>query len=258
MIKTGIFSLFIAFAIISAVSCDNFGNGDIPEVKVEDIDFPFELVSIPGRDAVQWLAEYRKQENKGFFPVALGDRENLQMVLENMKFSEASTDQILEKAKKLDANEIFNEIADSDKDYYGQVMTGDWPGTIGKVSFTFNRHLLTGRFKKQVYIAKVPAKHAYELPAYLKVGGWNECPDPEKHVAIQKYWFDKYGAEMVSYLGDVLEFSVQNGPKTREDALTLAKEQFLYCPDTVYQGTESLSGLAAAILNADTWFFWWD
>jgi hypothetical protein len=58
--------------------------------------------------------------------------------------------------------------------------------------------------------------------------------------------------------GDVIEMTVARPPMTKEAAMELAKEQFLYCPDIVYQGTESVEALAAGLLDARVWFFWWD
>ncbi|WP_414650247.1 DUF4253 domain-containing protein, partial [Duganella sp.] len=34
--------------------------------------------------------------------------------------------------------------------------------------------------------------------------------------------------------------------------------QYLYCADIVDQGTESIEALAATLLNARVWYFWWD
>jgi Domain of unknown function (DUF4253) len=56
----------------------------------------------------------------------------------------------------------------------------------------------------------------------------------------------------------VMECTVARPPKTREEAMALAREQFFYCTDIVYQGTESLSLLGATVLNAKAWYFWWD
>ncbi len=48
------------------------------------------------------------------------------------------------------------------------------------------------------------------------------------------------------------------GFETVVAALGLAREQFLFCSDIVHQGTERLEVLPTALLDADTWFFWWD
>ncbi len=57
---------------------------------------------------------------------------------------------------------------------------------------------------------------------------------------------------------DVIEMRVARPPTTREDAMALANEQYAYCEDIVHQGVESLSNLAATLLNGTVWFFWWD
>jgi hypothetical protein len=40
--------------------------------------------------------------------------------------------------------------------------------------------------------------------------------------------------------------------------MTIALQQFAYCPDIVLQGTETIDRLAAGLLEARYWFFWWD
>ncbi len=42
------------------------------------------------------------------------------------------------------------------------------------------------------------------------------------------------------------------------DAVSLATEQCMYAPGIVWQGTETATVLASAVLDAETWFFWWD
>lgn len=92
----------------------------------------------------------------------------------------------------------------------------------------------------------------------FKFGGWNECPAPEIQVAICKQWYEQFGAELAVMTGSTVEFSVSRPPQTREAALTLAEEQYIYCPDIVEQGLSSIEALAAAILGSKIWYFWWD
>ena len=47
-------------------------------------------------------------------------------------------------------------------------------------------------------------------------------------------------------------------PVDKESAEKLAREQFIFCTDIVYQGTETIRNLAATLMNAKAWFFWWD
>src|SRR5262249_54328128 len=98
----------------------------------------------------------------------------------------------------------------------------------------------------------------WEVPAILNFGGWNECPDASVHVTMMKRWSEKCGAEVVGMNGDVVEMYAAQPPTTRDEALKLANEQFLYCNDIVIQGTQTIEALAAGLLGNNLWFFWWD
>ena len=67
-----------------------------------------------------------------------------------------------------------------------------------------------------------------------------------------------FGATPVAFASDILEYRVARPVDTREEAMELARVQFAYCPDIILQGTETLERLAAEILGARYWFFWWD
>ena len=58
--------------------------------------------------------------------------------------------------------------------------------------------------------------------------------------------------------GDVIECTVKTPPSSKQAALALAREQFVYCSDIVHQGVRSIEALAATLLNSKTWYFWWD
>ncbi len=154
---------------------------------------------------------------------------------------------------------------------------GDWPKgrprkkklendslSIAKVyDKTFSEKV----FADKLYLQLAPAKNSWEIPGVLNwnimeevIGwfGWGECPPPPVHTSFTRYWNKKYGAEIVSYSDDYYEMIVENPPKNREDALELAKEQYLYCPDIVSQGTETLECFAYSLINEPVWFFWWD
>lgn len=107
-------------------------------------------------------------------------------------------------------------------------------------------------------IAFVPTVHSYEAPAHLIFGEFNECPSPDAHVALLKYWCERYQGEVAVISPDTLEVFVRNPPTDRDSALHLAEQQYWYCPDIVDQGTGSVEALAGALLGGATWFFWWD
>jgi hypothetical protein len=92
----------------------------------------------------------------------------------------------------------------------------------------------------------------------LKLGNWNNCPPPEEHVAIWRYWDEKYGLKVYAVTDDVIEMFVSRPPQSREAVLALAREQFFYCKDIVLQGVGTLAQLAATLQNSKHWYFWWD
>jgi hypothetical protein len=96
------------------------------------------------------------------------------------------------------------------------------------------------------------------MPAYLHWGQWNGCPAPEYQIAALRSWRERFGAELVGLSRDVMNVRVQSRPPTREVALELAREQYVYCSDIVDQGVQTLSALAAVLMESDWWYFWWD
>ncbi len=83
-------------------------------------------------------------------------------------------------------------------------------------------------------------------------------PFPHELVAIFRHWSQQYGAEVVAMTGAVVEMTVAEPPATEDEAIALAREHFLVAPDNVWQGTGDLDLLAAAVLEAPVWYFWWD
>lgn len=115
-----------------------------------------------------------------------------------------------------------------------------------------------GRYKPRVHILLLPTSDDTEVPAYLRLGGWNECPAAEYHVAALRSWKSRFGATIVAANADTINMLVARRPADRDAALALVREQFLYCEDIVLQGTETLAPLAAGLMTSDWRFFWWD
>ncbi len=111
---------------------------------------------------------------------------------------------------------------------------------------------------ESVFIILVRADYSWEVPAKLLYGGWNDCPVPQVHVGFSKRWFRMHDAEIISIGRATIEMRVGKPPSTRDEALELAREQFVYCPDSVDQGAGSVPSLAAELLNGLVWHFWWD
>jgi hypothetical protein len=101
--------------------------------------------------------------------------------------------------------------------------------------------------------------HSEEIPSVLGWGAFNACPAPEEHVAVLRYWRQRYGAQLQAMTNDILELVVASPPRTFEDALPLARQQYAYANDIVDQGEHPTVGaLAAALIDSPRWHFWWD
>ncbi len=130
--------------------------------------------------------------------------------------------------------------------------------TVPANSFTIPYDLQTWEPLPTVHVALLSTRQGWQVPALLRYGGWNACPNPEEHVCMMKHWAETYGAEPLGMARDRVEMAVARPPRDRAAALALATEQYAYCNDIVDQGTETLDALAAGLLGATAWFFWWD
>jgi hypothetical protein len=135
----------------------------------------------------------------------------------------------------------------------------DWLGDERGAVFEFVAwDLAVDEDRRPVSVGLFPTAAGWEVPAWWKFGGWNHTPQAHESVAVLRYWHERYGAEVLRLTNDTLELAVDRPPKTREEALLLAKEQFYYCPDIITQGEGSLDSLAARLLGGEGWYFWWD
>ena len=224
-----------------------------------DVQLPYETVLVAGKDAVAECMKLREEGRGRFTPVIMGAPERLTILAEGIELSTTTPEDTLKASQDIDAAAFIHERASQDEEYFSGVEIGEWvDNTSPANSLTGHTDILAGKPLDRVLICKVPTPNSWEVPAYLHYGGWNECPAAEEHVAMLKHWNEKYGAEIITMLGDVLEFTVSRPPSTKDEAMVLAKEQFVYCPDIVYQGVENLSNLAATMKDGGTWYFWWD
>ena len=142
---------------------------------------------------------------------------------------------------------------------------GYWDQLMGEVAGgeAIHRFLSVWDFNGEqtipIILAEIPVKNPWEVFAYLPFGGWNECPANEEHMAVAKYWFEKYGAFPALMTHDVLEYVLPDVHGiAKEQALDLALEQYAYCNDIVDQGVETVGRLADGLAKSSYWYFWWD
>jgi hypothetical protein len=224
-----------------------------PEIKL-----PFDYMIVPGEKAVETCLRIREDASKSVTPVIMGGKDKMNLLLDNLDADKRSPEAVIAESEGFMIDEFIQSRTSEDPEFYQEVR-GKWPLVPVQPGYlTAHTDVLSGKPLKEVCLGLVPTNSSYEVPAYLKYGGWNECPSAEEHVGILRYWHDKYGAEIIAITGDVIECTVTNPPRTKEEALALAHEQFIYCTDIVTQGVETIDALAATLLNSNYWYFWWD
>lgn len=220
------------------------------------MSFPFKLIRVPGVDALARLAELRTAG--GLYPVMIGTSESLERMLETLEENDETTvEQCIAQAGALDP---LAALAEAEQEYGDlEPPQGEWP-EAARPPDTLIGHTdtLSGEPHPEVLIALIPAAEPWMVPCHLRIGDWNGCPPAYVHAAMFKRWYERYGATVATIADDIIEMQVERPPTTRDEAMLLAREQYLYCPDIVEQGTETLEVLAASLLDGKLWFFWWD
>lgn len=228
------------------------------------------LLTAPGKEAVTvWRRLRALVEETGRYPVILGSDEDLERHVENLELYDLELCE--EESEGSSLGEILHAAQGFDAVLWMQQRTrgglesvmGDWPAgrappALGDESFTVHRDVLTREPFEGVHIALVSTRSGWEVPAHLRFGGFNACPQPHEHVALWHRWHDLYGAELVGISHDVVEALVSRPPNDREGGAQLAREQYAYCSDIVSQGCGTICELAALLINRSTWYFWWD
>ena len=210
-------------------------------------------VRVPGRLAfAAWTALREAVPRTGCWPVVIGAEGQLPWLEDNA----GPVADILASAAKLDLAAWVREELEFEPERF-QAAGADWPGEVQHQETFQVLDLLKQRALSAV-IALVPTTQPHEVPAHLRFGGWNNCPDPVVHTATFRDWHQRFGAEPVVMAGDTVEFLVRRPVSSRAEALELARFQYVYCSDIVEQGVESVEALAATLLGDPRWFFWWD
>ncbi len=223
--------------------------------------FPYQLAALPPQEALEaYFALRQESEASGYSPFLFSDLVCVEQLSEGLQPPLLSPPETLERAATIDIVQWLAKRQFEEQDLVSQDM-GQWPDAVGsnnEFAFQFAPSTRRQRLRESVYMAMVPTRHSWEIPAYLNFGGWNSCPEPELQVAIAKYWHDRYGADMVATDASTLEFFVAHPPQDREAAESLALEQYLFCYDIVVQGVMSIRNLAGTLQHGTVWYFWWD
>jgi hypothetical protein len=218
-----------------------------------------------------WRKNVNNRDKTGYTPVILGGEDGIRNLLEGIAYNDDKVEDIINKSEGINAEKWFKEkeegLIEEFKEYAEEgeeikiVQEGEWrePRDTSGMNFTFYTSSESRQYEDEpIIIAFVPTSNSYEAPAYLKYGNWNDCPKPEVHVAIHKYWNKKYSSIITCMTSDIIETYARNETLNKDEAMKLAKQQFLYCRDIVEQGTNDLSTLAKGLIENPIWYFWWD
>lgn len=215
---------------------------------------------VPAKEAVsQWQALRNIVDAMGYWPVLFGRADLWEFdAMATEHAWEGSTGTIVQMASAVDAVDWLQTRVAADPEAY-ECDDGTWPVDVQpSTTFTIPTRYATKESLPRVLVALVPTAIGWHVPAVLRYGSWGKGNRPEEHVRMFKRWNDLYGAEVIGMLPDLIEMYVPRPPIDRAQALQLSWEQFVYCRDIVYQGTQTLAALAALLLQGPAWFFWWD
>lgn len=207
-------------------------------------------------DALDKWEELRAvTEQTGFYPLIVAEPD----LLSNDEADEPGPAETVAASEQIDAQGWFGSRPKLDPELYEGLERGEWQDAEPTSGFFVLSPDFRIRTAGTVHIILIPTTRPWEVAAYMSFGGWNDCPNPEEHVAIHRSWHERFGAEIVTMAGDLIEMRVTRPPTDLATAEALAMEQFHYTAgDLVYQGTGTLLALASTLKGGATWFFWWD
>lgn len=214
----------------------------------------FRSVGVRGVNALKQLEAWRREfeAGSGRYPFLIGDAADLEALLQSIEPPADGGHAILAAAAAVDAGAWLGGRAPA--------KLPRWRSSDAEPCTLLNTPFETssGRLKPLIHIGLVELDEPAELFARLGYGGWNDCPEAAIHVALHRHWRERFGAEPVAVSGDEVECHVARPPDDRKAALALAAEQQAYCSDIVEQNAGSVAALAATLLDAAVWYFWWD
>jgi hypothetical protein len=115
-------------------------------------------------------------------------------------------------------------------------------------------------------ISSLQAAHLGLVPAprpadVLPLVGWvgsDRFEDSLPIAAVLRSWEDRFGATLLEAGYAEIRLLVSRPPTTRDAAEAVAAEHFAFADECGGQGLISVSAIAASLIDAPFWSFWWD
>ena len=150
-------------------------------------------------------------------------------------------------------------------------FTLQWPGLVAPehtpltpaewdhaLDVVLPRIRATNRETPEARIGLVAADRAADL---LAVIGWGGLGDRGESVqpltAVLRSWEDRFGARLIGVGYADLRLFVERPPRTLEAAQRLAAEQVVLADECI-ASFRDIPNIAARLVNAPIWTFWWD
>lgn len=229
------------------------------------LNFEYEVYLSANGDEIEerFLELEEEGKEKGFSPLIIYPSDvlddMLQIIMDDSGIipTEEAIDkwrkETIESINELDPDEILDERMDDIYEYYDLVE--------GELIDMEPNHMVTA-FEveyEEIILAKVPTLNTWELPIWIPMGGFNDCPMPEEQAVVFKKWNENYGARPICLSYESWELKLDVPVEDEASCQLLAEEQMAFCEDIVFQSElESLNGLASSIKNSSIWLFWWD
>lgn len=232
-----------------------------PDAEEDDtVACPFDFVVLAGSTAEAAVADLR-QSHADMTPLILGSPHEAAFLFERMDIFEHTADDWLAGMSAFDLDAWFGARVSEVQGWQaktGKVIParGRWPGDDRSwQALTVPKDPISGEFRPEVLVALLPTPDPADAAAYLRFGGWNDCPKPPVHIALARDWRDRYGAVLTAQTYKSLEFQISRPVSGREDAERVAMEHYHYCRESV---SDTLQTAAAELLGSKVWHFWWN
>jgi hypothetical protein len=129
------------------------------------------------------------------------------------------------------------------------------PAAVARAAAALPQVACTSR---DTVLGLIQAQHGYEVPGLLSwTGAINIDVDAAHHVAVLRYWQQRYGAELVTLTFDQLELLVARAPQQLATIAKVAADLLGYCPDLA-DGAGTLERVATHVVPRRCWSLWWD
>ena len=227
---------------------------------VNILNYKYEVFESSVREIIEnrYSELYKEGKKNGFYPLIVVPSDVLYDALSvNLELS--STKEFIKFSEDIDVEKFFN----SKRSYYDfmqeyQVPLGDF--SLETANDYLNEYIDsdTSHPFEEILILEIPTRKPWEIPGYIPMGGYNECPAPDTQIAVSEYWYRNYRAIPTVITANSIEFMAEAPPQNFQDAEKLAYEQYLFCNEVVSDGAGSLRKLASILKDSTVWSFWWE